>query len=210
LSIYTRIPEGSPDCETPNSGVACANRKVQSSLQICEQTSDDPLTCTERQKTCSEAQSLTDIDCKQLATDNIICITGNTGCVTPTTCDEVISGASEAICNKFDNCEYKAANSDGETNDKPHCKSISTPQGCAITLDETDGQEEICNARPKADGALCYFDGDKSCKEATKCEDIEYAEGKSVPQTKCDTYNTDTTTAQNKCVSSDNKCILIF
>lgn len=202
-------PEETTACDATGSTVACASRTVDS-LYNCIRTSregETPLVCSRTKKTCSEVKSLTGINCFELTTDDILCITGASGCIEPKECDEVVSDATDAICKKFENCEFKAANSAGETNTKAHCKSISTPQGCAATLEETDGQEEICNARPKTDGAICYFDGDKSCKEATKCEDIEYAEGKSVPQAKCDTYNTDTN-AQNKCVASGNKCIL--
>ena len=202
-------PEETTACDATGSTVACESRTVDS-LYNCVRKSaegETPLVCSLTKKTCSEAESLTGINCFELTTDDILCITGASGCTEPKECDEVVSDATDAICKKFENCEFKAANSAGETNTKAHCKSISTSQGCVATLEETDGQEEICNARPKTDGAICYFDGDKSCKEATKCEDIEYAEGKSVPQAKCDTYNTDTN-AQNKCVASGNKCIL--
>ena len=199
-------------CGDAESPTACSEREVTSSIYKCTQTSAEgasPITCTEEKKTCAEASTLTDIDCSELATEKNLCITGKSGCITPTTCDEVISDATKVICRRFEDtnnkCEFIAANTAGETNQKAHCKSVD--KTCTDSLgDVSNGQEEICTKRPKSEGAICYFDGNSACKEALKCEDIVFSLGKTVPQTKCDTYNTGTT-AKKKCVAEDNKCV---
>ena len=201
-----------PACNAVESTIACDKRKVSSTIYKCSQTSAEgvsPITCTEEKKTCAEASALTDIDCSQLSTEKNLCITGKSGCITPTTCDEVISDATKVICRRFEDtnnkCEFIAANTAGETNQKAHCKSVA--KTCTDSLgDVSNVQEEICTERSKSEGAICYFDGNSACKEASKCEDIVFSLGKTVPQTKCDTYNTGTT-AQTKCVAEDNKCV---
>ena len=205
-------PPTTTECNAAESTVACSTRKVSSTIKKCTQTSKDgeTLTCTEENKTCEEAKTLTDIECSQLSTEKNLCITGKSGCITPTTCDEVISDATNAICKSFEDvnnkCEYIAANTAGETNTKAHCKSVA--KTCTDSLgDVSTGQEEICTKRPKSEGAICYFDGNSACKEASKCEDIVFSLGKTVLQTTCNTYNKDTT-AQKKCVAEDNKCVL--
>ena len=199
----------SDECDNTESSAACSDRTTKSTLNKCVETSVDPLRCAENKKTCAEASTLADADCSQLSTTEILCITGTSGCITPSTCDEVISDATPAICQRFEdsinNCEYKAANTENEENKKAHCKS--SLKACTESLgDVKSGQETICSQRDKSKGAICYFDGKSACKEAKKCEDVELLTGKADLQGTCDNYNTDS--PKQKCVADGNKCIL--
>ena len=147
----------SDECDNTESSVACSQRTTKSTLNNCVETSADPLRCAENKKTCAEASTLADADCSQLSTAEILCITGTSGCITPSTCDEVISDATPAICQRFEdsinNCEYKAANTENEENKKAHCKS--SLKACTESLgDVKSGQETICSQRVKSKGAI--------------------------------------------------------
>ena len=125
-------------------------------------------------------------------------------------CDEVTSGATAAICKELENsinkCEYIAANTEGDTNAEAHCKPV--PIACTGSLgDVSSDQEKICSQRDKSEGAICYFDGKSTCKEAKKCEDLVLSSEETMSQDVCDQYNKDTT-AENKCSADGNKCIL--
>lgn len=197
-------------CNAEKSEVACSQRTVSSNLEKCIQTSEeaaDTLECSSVKKTCAEASTLTGVDCTELSTAEILCITGTSGCITPKTCDEVISGASEEICDGFKDASKKcvliAANTEGETNKNAHCKSIA----CTDSLGGVStGQEDICFKRSISETQICYFNGNSACKEAKKCEDIELSIGKTVSQTTCDKYNSDDVT-KPKCSADGNKCV---
>ena len=190
--------------------VPCNERTVSDNLKKCIQTSEgeNPLTCSEEYKTCAEASTLTGVDCTKLSTDKILCITGTTGCITPKTCDEVISDATEDICSGFkDNtkkCVFLAKDTAGETNKKAHCKLVA----CTDSLgDVSTGQEEICSKRSMSEKQICYFDGKSACKEAKKCEDVELLTGNTNLQKTCNAYNKDAD-AEQKCLADGKRCIL--
>ena len=123
-------------------------------------------------------------------------------------CDEVISGATEAICKELENsinkCEYIAEKTEGSETTPAHCKQV--PIACTDSLgDVSSDQEEICSQRAdKSDGTFCYFDGKSTCKEAKKCEDLVLSSEKTMSQDVCDQYNT----AEKKCSADGNKCIV--
>ena len=195
------------ECEAEGSTGPCAERGVSSPLKKCTETSSEPLTCKEESKTCNDASSLTGVDCTELSTDEILCITGTSGCITPKKCDEVISGATEDICSGFKDttkkCVFIAKDTAGETNKNAHCKLVA----CTDSLgDVSTGQEGICSKRSISETQICYFDGKSACKEAKKCEDVELSTGKEDLQKTCNTFNT--VTAQQKCVADGNRCIL--
>lgn len=197
-------------CDATKPDVPCSGRTVSSALKKCIQTSEgeETLTCAEEYKTCAEASTLTDVDCTELSTDEILCITGTSGCIAPTKCDEVISDATEDICSGFKDtakkCVFIAENTKGETNKKAHCKLVA----CTDSLGEVStGQEVICSERSISETQICYFDGKSACKEAKKCEDVELLTGKTDLQTTCNTYNTDAS-AQQKCSADGNRCVL--
>lgn len=187
----------------------CTRRTVSDPLQKCamvkKQDSDEE-ECTSVAKTCEEALNLKEVECSLLTPkdEKGVCITGEDGCEVTTICDKVISGSSEEICPELSNsthvCSFIAANPQVEGS-KAHCESAVRP--CTDVVEGVTVDSTICSART-TENALCYFDGQSSCKKPTSCAEIVLSTGATTKEL-CSFFNTD----NEHCLPKEKTCTLI-